>query len=155
MNNNIKIPGLEDVFVTDIKVLEGGTAIYYVEIPVRTHKCPCCGAKTRKIHDYRIQKIKHLKWFERFTHIFYRKRRYRYEGCGKRFYEDNIIVERYKRTSKEWDSAVRLRSIIHKKLLKNWLNNLVLRLPLSCADLMRWRRRVEGHPVAAACDRDR
>ncbi len=111
MNNNIKIPGLEDVFVTDIKVLEGGTAIYYVEIPVRTHKCPCCGAKTRKIHDYRIQKIKHLKWFERFTYIFYRKRRYRCEACGKRFYEDNLIVERYKRTSKEWDQAVRLRSI--------------------------------------------
>ena len=65
MNNTIKIPGLEDVIVTNIKVLEGGTAIYYVEMAVRTHKCPCCGEKTRKIHDYRIQKIKHLKWFER------------------------------------------------------------------------------------------
>ena len=99
LNNNIRIHGLEDVVVTDIKVLEGGTAIYYEEMPVRTHnKCPCRGAKTRKIHDYRIQKIKHLKWFERFTHIFYRKRRYRCEACRKRFYEDNIIVERCKRT---------------------------------------------------------
>ncbi|KYD19869.1 hypothetical protein B4135_0768 [Caldibacillus debilis] len=43
----------------------------------------------RKIHDYRIQKIRHLKWFERPTVIFYRKRRsvrilltYKYKRIG-------------------------------------------------------------------------
>ncbi|MBD8006522.1 transposase family protein [Bacillus norwichensis] len=29
----------------------------------------------RKIHDYRAQKIKHLKWFGRLTYLFYKKRR--------------------------------------------------------------------------------
>lgn len=35
---------VERMVVTDIKVLVGGTAIYCVEMPVRTHKCPCGGA---------------------------------------------------------------------------------------------------------------
>ena len=44
--NNIKIPDLQDVVVTDIKVLEGGTVIYYVEclcghinVPIVVQKC--------------------------------------------------------------------------------------------------------------------
>lgn len=110
MNNNIIIPGLEDVIIKKTDQFEDRIAIY-VEMPVKTHKCPKCGEKTRKIHDYRIQKIKHLKWFERLCYIFYRKRRYKCEACGKRFYERNTIVERYKRFSKEWNQAVNLRCI--------------------------------------------
>src|SRR5690606_24651283 len=66
---------------------------------------------TRRIHDYRVQKIKHLKWFERLTYIFYRKRRYVCTACGKRFAEKNSFVERYQRFSKEWNQAVKVRSI--------------------------------------------
>lgn len=49
---------------------------FHVEMPICTHTCPTCRKKTRKVHDYRIQKIKYLKLFERLTYIFYRKRRY-------------------------------------------------------------------------------
>ncbi|WP_445326922.1 transposase family protein [Solibacillus sp. FSL R7-0682] len=31
----------------------------------REHTCPACGDNTEKVHDYRMQKIKHLKWFEK------------------------------------------------------------------------------------------
>ncbi|MER2036806.1 MAG: transposase family protein [Solibacillus sp.] len=31
----------------------------------REHTCPACGDNTAKVHDYRMQKIKHLKWFEK------------------------------------------------------------------------------------------
>ncbi|WP_407701959.1 transposase family protein [Viridibacillus soli] len=30
-------------------------------MPINEQVCPSCGALTRKVHDYRIQKIKHLK----------------------------------------------------------------------------------------------
>jgi transposase len=110
MNNNIKIPGLEDVKITKIEQVEDRIAIF-VEMDVKTHKCPNCGEKTLSIHDYRMQKIKHLKWFERLSYIFYKKRRYKCKSCGKRFYERNSFVDRYKRFSKEWNQAVNIRSV--------------------------------------------
>lgn len=116
MNNNIKIPGFEGVIVKKIDRFEDRIAIY-IELPVKIHKCPDCGEETRKIHDYRVQKIKHLKWFERLCYIFYRKRRYKCGACGKSFYEKNSIVDRYKRFSKEWNQAVRLR-IVKAKTFK-------------------------------------
>lgn len=58
-----------------------------------------------------MQKIKHLKWFERLCYIFYNKRRYRSDACEKRFPEKNNFVERYKRFTKEWNQAVNVRSV--------------------------------------------
>ncbi|NBJ71110.1 transposase [Roseburia sp. 1XD42-34] len=85
MNFTIKIPGLEDVWITKVEKMEDRIALH-VEMAVKVHKCPGCGERTKKIHDYRIQKIKHLKWFERLTYLFYKKRRYAC-SCGKRFAE--------------------------------------------------------------------
>lgn len=110
LNNIIKIPGLEDVIIKKVEEFEDRIALY-VEMPVKPHRCPNCKGRTRKIHDYRLQKINHLKWFERLTYLFYRKRRYKCGACGKRFYEKNTFVERYKRFSKEWNQAVKVRSI--------------------------------------------
>jgi transposase len=83
---------------------------FYVEMPVKEHVCSNCGELTTKVHDYRIQKIKHLKLFERHTVIFYRKRRFSCT-CGKRFYEENPFVERYQRLSTEFNQAIKIRSI--------------------------------------------
>ena len=112
MNNIIKIPGLEDTIIKKVEQYEDNITIH-VEMPVKLHKCPKCDARTRKIHDYRTQKIRHLKWFERPCLIFYRKRRYKCE-CGKRFYEKNSLVDRYKRFSREWNQAINIRSIKSK-----------------------------------------
>ncbi|MGF9641378.1 transposase family protein, partial [Salinimicrobium profundisediminis] len=54
----------------------------HVQMPIKSHACPHCQVSTRKVHDYRIQKIKHLKLFERQTLLFYKRRRYACL-CGK------------------------------------------------------------------------
>lgn len=105
----MNLPGLEDVTVT--KTEEVGENFYvHLELPRKSHRCPACGEKTNRVHDYRTQKIKHLKVFERTTYIFYRKRRYAC-SCGKRFAEKNKIVERYQRHTIEWNKALGLRVI--------------------------------------------
>lgn len=73
MNSNIKLPGFEEVVVLSMEEVEEKLRIH-VEMPVKAHVCPVCGTSTVKIHDYRIQKIKHLKLFERQTLLFYKKR---------------------------------------------------------------------------------
>lgn len=109
MNFTIKIPGLEDVLITKVEEADERIALH-VEMDVKLHRCPSCGERTKKIHDYRIQKIKHLKWFERLTYLFYKRRRYACP-CGKRFSEKNPFVQRYKRLSIEWNRAVAIRTV--------------------------------------------
>ncbi|TYS49456.1 transposase family protein, partial [Bacillus infantis] len=109
MNSNIKLPGFEEVVVLSMEEVEEKLRIH-VEMPVKAHICPICGTSTVKIHDYRIQKIKHLKLFERQTLLFYKKRRYACQ-CGKKFVERNPFVDRYQRISVELNQAIKIRSI--------------------------------------------
>lgn len=104
------LPGLKDVKVTGMTEKEDGIDIH-VEMGVRLHTCPQCGARTRKVHDYRIRKIGHLKLFERLTRLVYNRRRYVCRECGKRFSEKNPFVGRYQRFSSDWNKAVGLRSV--------------------------------------------
>ncbi|WP_246946200.1 ISL3 family transposase [Bacillus pinisoli] len=109
MNLIMNLPGMKDVLVK--KVVEAGEFIQiHLELERRIHRCPTCDQRTKRVHDYRIQKIEHLKWFERKTQLFYRRRRYACT-CGKRFSEKTEIVERYQRTSVEWNQAVSIRAI--------------------------------------------
>ena len=85
MNFNMNIPGLKDVELEKIEEV-GERIALYVSLPKQAHECPSCGEMTSKVHDYRMQKIKHLKWFERLTVLFYKRRRYGC-ACGKRFSE--------------------------------------------------------------------
>ncbi|VDG98119.1 Transposase and inactivated derivatives [Lysinibacillus sphaericus] len=109
MNNTMNIPGLKGVEVNKIEEV-GDRIALYVSLPLKPHSCPTCGTLTKKIHDYRIQKIKHLKWFERLSVLFYKRRRY-VCPCGKRFSEKSPFVDKYQRYSKEWNRVVRIRSV--------------------------------------------
>ncbi|MBM7610711.1 transposase [Lysinibacillus composti] len=109
MNFNMNIPGLKDVTIHKVEEVGERIAIY-VSLPKKVHQCPVCKKKTSKIHDYRIQKIKHLKWFERLTILFYKRRRYVCE-CGKRFSEKSPFVDKYQRFSKEWNQVAGIRSV--------------------------------------------
>ena len=109
MNLNMIIPGLKDVVIEKIEEVGGRTALH-VSLPKIPHKCPNCGEMTTKVHDYRMQKIKHLKWFERLTVLFYKRRRYAC-ACGKRFSEKSPFVDKYQRFTKEWNQVARVRSI--------------------------------------------
>ena len=109
MHFNMILPGLEEVTVIKTEMNEGIYEIF-IEMPVKTHICSSCSRETRRVHDYRIQRIKHLKKAERQTVIVYRSRRYAC-SCGKRFYEENPCVERYQHHSKEWNQQVQIRTV--------------------------------------------
>lgn len=91
-----KIIQMKGVNVTDVSD-EGNILTISLEMPRKEHTCPCCGRKTDRVHDYRIQRIKDIN-IGRETVIKYRKRRY-VCSCGKRFYEQNSFVPRYYRVT--------------------------------------------------------
>ncbi|MEG0681866.1 MAG: ISL3 family transposase [Eubacterium sp.] len=109
MKSIMNIPGLKDVLITKIEEIEEKVALF-IEIPKSAHSCPVCQLLTSKIHDDRMQKISHLKWFERQTVLYYKRRRY-VCSCGKRFSEKSSFIERYQRFSKEWNQAIQVLAI--------------------------------------------
>ena len=88
---------LEEVIIKKVEKDEESLCIH-IELPRKAHHCPECNSVTTHIHDYRYQRIKD-KPFGRRTTLLLRKRRYRCPCCGKRFYEDNSFVGRYRRTT--------------------------------------------------------
>ncbi|WP_081427521.1 ISL3 family transposase [Oceanobacillus iheyensis] len=117
LNSNITLPGLEEGNILDTEVREG---IYYIrwELERTSHRCPQCGEWTNKVHDYRTQKVRHPSIFGRQTIIFYRKRRYKCVFCGKRFFERNPLVKRYKRQSIEFNQVLSL-ELVHGKSFRD------------------------------------
>ena len=91
-----KLLNLEDVIITNVENISNQLHIY-IELPRRKHVCPCCGAETDRVHDYRWQKIKDVP-LARDTFLHLRKRRYRCD-CGKRFFEKNNFLPRYYRVT--------------------------------------------------------
>ena len=97
MTNHItKILNLEDVIITSVENILDQLHIY-IELPRRKHICPCCGAETDLVHDYRMQVVKDIP-LARDTFLHLRKRRYRC-SCGKRFFEKNTFLPRYYRVT--------------------------------------------------------
>ena len=90
-----KLIGLQDLSITKIENNEKEIHIYG-QLRRKKHKCPCCGAQTDKIHDYREQVIKDIPFHNKNVFIHLQKRRYRCQ-CGKRFFEKNTFLPRYHR----------------------------------------------------------
>lgn len=78
---NMNFPGLKGVEVTKVEGIEEKVVIQF---PMQKYvdSRPSCGELTEKVHDYRIQKVKHLKWFERLSVLFNKRRRYVCTACG-------------------------------------------------------------------------
>lgn len=72
--------------------------IIHISKKITEHECPCCNSKTTKIHDHRIQKIKHspINGFK--TFIFLKKTRLECKNCGKSFYMDysDIVNKKFR-----------------------------------------------------------
>ena len=92
-----KFLNLEDVIITNVENVLDQLHIY-IELPRGKHVCPCCGAETDCVHDYRMQVIKDIP-LARDTFLHLRKRRYRC-SCGKRFFEKNTFLPRYYRVTR-------------------------------------------------------
>ena len=89
---------LQGVDVIKIKQLD--TIMYiYTQLPVKPHKCPCCGKITSYIHDYRIRKIKDVPAFRKNIMLIHKHRRYVCKSCSKRFSENNPFAPRYYRVT--------------------------------------------------------
>ena len=91
-----KLLNLEDAIITSVENISDQLHIS-IELPRRKHICPCCGAETDRVHDYRMQIIKDIP-LARDTFLHLRKRRYRCD-CGKRFFEKNTFLPRYYRVT--------------------------------------------------------
>ena len=91
-----KLLNLEDVIITSVENISDQLHIY-IELPRSKHICPCCGAATDRVHDYRMQIVKDIP-LARDTFLHLRKRRYRC-SCGKRFFEKNTFLPRYYRVT--------------------------------------------------------
>ena len=107
-----KLIGLQDLKI--ISVNNNETEIHiYGQLDRKLHKCPCCGAETNKIHDYREQVIKDIPLYDKHAFIHLQKRRYRCD-CGKRFYESNSFLPRYHRRTNRLSAHIldRLRKLV-------------------------------------------
>jgi transposase len=88
--------------------------------------------RTRSIHDYRLQKIRDVKFREMYTYLILKKRRYKCTSCGKRFYERYPFLERYQRHTKRVLQAllIKVRTANFKEVAKE--------LGLGHSTVIRW-----------------
>ena len=130
---HMKVKGFEE---------SGDKIILHVEMERREAKCPCCGASTDKVHDYRIQQVKDSPVHGRAVIWQYRKRRYRCENCGKRFYENNYLLPKWHRITN------RLALMVMNKLsIKESRKDIAKEFNVSQSTVCRWMNITEfGRP---------
>lgn len=137
-----KVLDLEEVIIKDVKKGSEGLPVH-IEMPRKEHICPCCGASTDRIHDYREQIVKDIPRGQPVL-LHLRKRRYRC-SCGKRFYEQVPFVPKYYRITqrlflavveafRELTSAARIASSYHLSVTTvlryfDWMKYSRMKLP--------------------------
>ena len=99
LHSNITLPGFEDGVLIKKTEEREGVYVIWIEMERKPDACPRCKGMTDKVHDYRMQKIRHQPIFGRPTVLFYRNRRYCCGHCGKRFYESHSITTLSKRVN--------------------------------------------------------
>ena len=116
-----KLLNLEDIIITGVENISGQLHIS-IELPRRKHVCPCCGAETDRVHDYRMQVVKDVP-LARDTFLHLRKRRYRCD-CGKRFFEKNTFLPRYYRVTSRLvaDIIFAFKKTVSAKEIGCWYN---------------------------------
>ena len=88
---------LPDNFQLSFQQLDGQALNLVITQERRPHPCPSCGHITDRIHDYRLQSVSDIPLQKEAFHLLFRKRRYVCPQCGKRFFEENGFLSRYKR----------------------------------------------------------
>ncbi len=104
----------------------------FLKLEKKEHRCPKCGCKTAKVHDYRVRIIKHQCSMGYHDIIHYRRRRYVCPQCHTRFPETNHFVNRYHKISYHT-----MKLIIHEYRSKQSLKDIGYRLNISYPTIMR------------------
>ena len=82
--------------------ISGNTLSLYISKKVKACQCPSCKHMTKRVHDHRIQKIKHNPINGYNTFLYLKKTRLLCTNCGKKFYMNyNDIVNPRFRCSNE------------------------------------------------------
>lgn len=77
---------LEGVSIKKVVQADSFIKIFIQSQPAE-QTCPCCGAKTKRIHDYRLQEVQDIPLQGKQVILVLRKRRYLCPSCRKRFTE--------------------------------------------------------------------
>lgn len=85
---------IKDLIVTNIENTLEEFHIHF-HLQRKTHTCPCCGAVTDKVHDYRLSTLKDSPILGRKTFLHYKKRRYHCDCCGKHFNESFPLLPKH------------------------------------------------------------
>ncbi len=80
-------------------IIDSTATTLTIEMPRKAHICPVCKQRTDKIHDYRLQKVKHIPLLHKSYELFFRKRRYYCPHCTKRFAETVPFLGKFQRMS--------------------------------------------------------
>ena len=89
-------------FFLDLKevcLIEATSSSLTVQMPRNFQLCPNCGTLTNKVHDYRLQQVKHIPFLHKTYQLFLRKRRYHCPHCSKHFLELIPFLGKYQRMS--------------------------------------------------------
>lgn len=111
----INLLNLQDKPVKNIKFVDNNIFIY-LETKTKYHTCTSCKGRTKHVHDYRVQKIQHVKINDFNSYLILKKRRYCCNHCGKKFYESYHFLQKYFRKS----NSVYNKIIKDLKQLKNF-----------------------------------
>ena len=68
---------------------------FFILPPHTEQTCPCCGAKTKRLHDYRLQEIQNIPIQGKQVILVLRKRRFLCTSCFKRFTEPRSFLPSY------------------------------------------------------------
>ena len=85
--------------IEEAYVIASTDTIITIELPRKKHTCPVCKQPTDKVHDYRLQKVKHIPLLHKSYELFLRKRRYYCPYCRKRFAEVVPFLGKFQRMS--------------------------------------------------------
>jgi transposase len=117
-----KLLNIEDVFITNIIHKEKSIEIFISTKP-KLHTCPSCGRQTKRIHDYRNQKMKDIPFQFKDCFLILKKRRY-HCSCGKHFFESYSFLSRYQQHTRRlvYSIAHELRETVSIKYISKKFN---------------------------------
>lgn len=95
---------LDDFFINH----DNNTLDCYISKKISTTSCPSCNSLTSRIHDHRIQKIKHSPINGYKTTLFLKKTRLFCPHCGKKFYfnYNDIVNPRFRCSNQLFNNII-------------------------------------------------